>query len=98
VKLEQGTGFATMPRGLSAEVDTERYESWAAMRGSWRRETRVQLEGGPFDTWAWHTSLPPDRFVAEDGQYRSLLQGNQAILDNEPITYVWSERADVRDR
>jgi len=90
VKLAQGTGFTTMPHGLEVEVDFERYEFWAATRDTWRRETRVQLEGGPFDSWAWDTSLPPDRFITDDGQYRPLLQSNRAIIDNEPIVYVWS--------
>lgn len=88
--IQQGTGFGTMPRGLAAEVDMDRYEFWAAGAVAWRRETRVVLEGGPFAEWAWDTSLPPDRFVAEDGQYRPLLQSNQAIIDNEPIVYVWT--------
>ena len=89
-EVPQGTGFATMPRGLTAEVGTERFEMWRQVDRALRRETRIVLEGGPFAEWAWLTSLAPDRFLAEDGQYRPLLQSNRATIDNEAIVYVWT--------
>ena len=78
MKLSQGTGFALMPRGLTAEVAMDRVEWWRATHGPdgmlWTKETRIRLEGGPFDGWAWDVSLIPDRFLVEGGgEYRPWL-------------------------
>ena len=70
--MAYGTGFATMPRGLSAEVELDRYYDWKAAQGTFfePKPTRIRLSGGPFDGWAWDAAILPDRFISETGEYR----------------------------
>lgn len=87
-RVPQGTGFATMPRGLAAEISMERFEDWSAAREGDRAylawpTKRVSLSGGPFADWAWDTTLLPDLFVADGGRYLPTL------TTYEDGVYLW---------